>query len=114
VNLLVTPEDAGLILEDIRREDPDAKVNVLKLVPLKGTDNPYPLYLPLDDLKASFTDKQLEALTHAFKKGYYELPRMVFLENLAKEMKIHRRTYEEHLRKAEKKIMSYLIPSLML
>jgi predicted DNA binding protein len=114
VNLLVTPEDAGLILEDIRREDPDAQVNVLKLAPLKGTDSPYPLYLPLDDLKTSFTDKQLKALTHAFKKGYYELPRMVFLENLAKEMNIHRRTFEEHLRKAEKKIMSYLIPSLML
>lgn len=114
VNLLVTPEDAGLILEDIRREDPDAKVNVLKLAPLKDADNPYPHYLPLDDLKENFTDKQLIALTNAFKNGYYELPRMVLLEGLAKKMNIHRRTYEEHLRKAEKKIMSYLIPSLML
>jgi predicted DNA binding protein len=114
VNLLVTPEDAGLILEDIRREDPDAKVNVLKLAPLKDADTPYPLYLPLDNLKTSFTEKQLKALTHAYKKGYYELPRAIRLENLAEGMEIHRRTYEEHLRKAEKKIMSYLIPSLLL
>ncbi|MHA2224680.1 MAG: helix-turn-helix domain-containing protein [Candidatus Hodarchaeales archaeon] len=114
VNLLVTPEDAGLILEDIRLEDPNAKVNVLKLAPLKNSDNPYPLYLPLEELKANFTQKQIDALTHAFKRGYYELPRTVYLEKLAQEMSIHRRTFEEHLRKAEKKVMSYLIPSIML
>jgi len=65
-------------------------------------------------LKNDLTSKQQEALKFAYRKGYYELPRSVFLENLAKEMNIHRRTYEEHLRKAEKKIMSYLVPSLLL
>ncbi|MFX1514028.1 MAG: helix-turn-helix domain-containing protein [Promethearchaeota archaeon] len=114
MNLVVTPEDAGLILEDIRMENPDTKVNVLKLAPLKTFENPYPLYLPLDELKSTFTPKQLEALTLAFNEGYYELPRMTILETLAKEMNIHRRTYEEHLRKAERKIMGFLIPSLLL
>ena len=113
-NLIVTPEDAGLILEDIRKEDPSAKVNVLKLAPLKSATEPYPFYLPLDHLKNDLTSKQQEALKLAYRKGYYELPRSIFLEKLAKEMNIHRRTYEEHLRKAEKKIMSYLVPSLML
>lgn len=114
VNLLVTPEDAGLILDDIRKEDPAARVKVLKLAPLKISFNPYPLFLPLDDLKNSFTAKQLKVLTKAYNKGYYELPRKVFLETLAEDMNIHRRTYEEHLRKAEKKIMSFLIPTLIL
>ena len=114
LNLLVTPEDAGLILDDIRKEDPGTRVKVLKLAPLKNSFNPYPLFLPLDDLKNSFTEKQLQVLTKAYNKGYYELPRKVFLESLADEMNIHRRTYEEHLRKAEKKIMSLLIPSLIL
>ncbi len=113
-NLIVTPEDAGLILEDIRREDPNAKVNVLKLAPLKSATEPYPFYLPLDTLKNDLTLKQQEALKLAYRNGYYELPRNIFLENLAKEMNIKRRTYEEHLRKAEKKVMSYLVPSLML
>ncbi|MHA2318579.1 MAG: helix-turn-helix domain-containing protein [Candidatus Hodarchaeales archaeon] len=113
-NLIVTPEDAGLILEDIRKEDPSAKVNVIKLAPLKSATEPYPFYLPLDRLKNDLTSKQQEVLKLAYSKGYYELPRSVFLEKLAKEMEIHRRTYEEHLRKAEKKIMSYLVPSLML
>ncbi|MFW9857074.1 MAG: helix-turn-helix domain-containing protein [Candidatus Thorarchaeota archaeon] len=113
-NLIVTPEDAGLILEDIRNEDPNAQVNVLKLAPLKSATEPYPLYLPLESLKNDLTSKQQEALKLAYRKGYYELPRSVFLEKLAREMNIHRRTYEEHLRKAEKKIMSCLVPSLLL
>ncbi|UCG02715.1 MAG: helix-turn-helix domain-containing protein [Candidatus Heimdallarchaeota archaeon] len=113
-NLIVTPEDAGLILEDIRKENPSGKVNVIKLAPLKSATEPYPFYLPLDRLKNDLTLKQQEVLKLAYTKGYYELPRSIFLEDLAKEMNIHRRTYEEHLRKAEKKIMSYLVPSLML
>ena len=113
INLIVTPEDSGLILEDIRKEDPNSQVNVLKLAPLKSATTPYPFYLPLDDLKKGLTSKQLNALKLAYNKGYYELPRMVFLEKLAEEMNIHRRTFEEHLRKAEKKIMGHLIPSLM-
>ncbi len=114
INLLVTPEDAGLILDAIRTEDPGAQVSVLKLAPLKNSFNPYPLFLPLDELKNSFTAKQIQVLTKAYNKGYYELPRKIFLETLAEDLEIHRRTYEEHLRKAEKKIMSYLIPSLIL
>ncbi|MFQ6123959.1 MAG: helix-turn-helix domain-containing protein [Candidatus Heimdallarchaeota archaeon] len=114
INLLVTPEDAGLILDNIRKEDPASKVKVLQLAPLKNSFNPYPLFLPLDGLKNSLTAKQLQVLTKAYNKGYYELPRKVFLETLAGDMNIHRRTYEEHLRKAEKKIMSFLIPSLIL
>ncbi|MFX0015387.1 MAG: helix-turn-helix domain-containing protein [Candidatus Hermodarchaeota archaeon] len=114
VNLIVTPKDAGLILEDIRKEDPNALVNVLKLAPLKNAATPYPFYLPLDDLKNDLTSKQLEALKIAYNRGYYELPRKIVLEGLAQEMNIHRRTYEEHLRKAEKKLVSYLIPSLIL
>jgi predicted DNA binding protein len=114
MNLLVTAEDAGLILEDIRKDDQTAKVTVLKLAPLKKAYKPNPLFLPLDDLKNSLTEKQQQALSTAFNKGYYELPRKVFLEVLAKELNIHRRTFEEHLRKAEKKIMNALIPSLSL
>ncbi|MFX0051201.1 MAG: helix-turn-helix domain-containing protein [Candidatus Hermodarchaeota archaeon] len=113
-NLLVTSEGVGLILEDIRKEDPVARVSVLKLSPLKNMYNPYPLFLPLSELKESFSKKQLQALKNAYREGYYELPRAVLVENLAKEMNIHRRTFEEHLRKAEKKIMSFLIPSLIL
>ncbi|MFX1508560.1 MAG: hypothetical protein ACFFDC_20960, partial [Promethearchaeota archaeon] len=56
INLIVTPDDAGLILDQIRAEIPMiAEVNVLKLVPLKTNSEPYPFYLPLSELKAALT-----------------------------------------------------------
>ena len=115
-NILITPDAVGLILDEIQKEIPEIKVKVLKVAPLKKIDGLYPLYLhfPLNDLKQGLTFKQQKALTLAFNSGYYELPRKIYLKNLAKEMNIHRRTFEEHLRKAEKKIMTYLIPSLLL
>lgn len=114
VNLIITAEDAGLILEDINKEDPLTKVNVIKLAPLKTSYNPIPILLSLDDLKNNLSPRQFEAITNAYNSGYYELPRNVLIDSLAEEMHIHRRTYEEHLRKAERKIMNLLIPSLII
>ncbi|MHA1947294.1 MAG: helix-turn-helix domain-containing protein [Candidatus Hodarchaeales archaeon] len=114
LNLVITSESTRLIERDIKKENPNTRVKVLKLAPLKKLDNPYPLYLPLDSLKRHITRRQLEALTVALNRGYYEIPRMAFLETLAKEMSIKRRTFEDHLRKAEKKIMDSIIPALML
>ncbi|MHA2175698.1 MAG: helix-turn-helix domain-containing protein [Candidatus Hodarchaeales archaeon] len=114
IHLIVTAEDAGLIVDDIRKNDPLANVEVLKLAPLKAKDNPNPLLLSLDNLKHDLTSKQFKAITYAYKAGYYELPRAVRVDSLADEMNIHRRTFEEHLRKAERKIMRSLIPSLIL
>ncbi|MFX0086645.1 MAG: helix-turn-helix domain-containing protein [Candidatus Hodarchaeota archaeon] len=112
VRLLVTAEDAGLILDDLRKMNPSSKVNVLKLAPMKDMDSPKSILLPLDELKEQFTVKQLTAITNAYNKGYYDLPRSILIEKLAEEMNIHRRTFEEHLRKAEKKVMSFLIPTM--
>ncbi|MHA2389404.1 MAG: helix-turn-helix domain-containing protein, partial [Candidatus Hodarchaeales archaeon] len=113
INLIVTPDDAGLILEDIRRQESVAEVNVLKLAPLKTTSSPYPFYLPLNELKESLTEKQQITLGIAYKKGYYDIPRAIPLKNLAKEIAISRRTFDEHLRKAEKKVMSFLVPAIL-
>lgn len=114
INLIVTSESPTMIVEDLQNENPDLKVKVLKLAPIKKLDNPYPLYLPLDNLKQSITKRQLEAITVALNRGYYEIPREAILETLALEMSIKRRTYEDHLRRAEKKIMDFIIPTLML
>ncbi|MFX0051645.1 MAG: helix-turn-helix domain-containing protein [Candidatus Hodarchaeota archaeon] len=114
INLLVTPDDTGLILEDIRRVILNAYVKVLKLAPLKSFKNPYPFYLPLDDLKECLTEKQQKALTLAYRNGYYGKNRPKALTaTLAEKMNIGRRTYADHLQKAEQKIMSFLVPSLM-
>ncbi len=56
----------------------------------------------LEDL----TPQQLRAVNLAIEKGYFEIPKKVNLKELSTQMKISRTTFLEHLRKAEKKILS--------
>ncbi|MFX0206656.1 MAG: helix-turn-helix domain-containing protein, partial [Candidatus Hodarchaeota archaeon] len=59
------------------------------------------------------SERQLEALILAVKQGYYEIPRKVPTEELASRLAIGRRTFIEHLHKAENKIFRALVPLLM-
>jgi predicted DNA binding protein len=113
-NLIISHEDAGSLYEELENTDHVEKVEVLKLAPLRSGKNPYPLYLPLDDLLENLTEKQEMALTLAYKEGFYDKGRAKKLtETLSKKMEIGRRTYAEHLRKAEQKIMRFLIPAIL-
>jgi len=60
------------------------------------------LQFDLEDL----TPKQLKAVNLAIENGYFEIPKKINLEELSKQMKLSRTTFLEHLRKAEKKILS--------
>ena len=63
-----------------------------------------PLYFDMDNL----TDKQKHAFDLAVEHGYYGIPKRTDLAKLSRMMKISLATYQEHLRRAESKI----IPSL--
>jgi len=54
------------------------------------------------------TQKQKHAMELAVNKGYYDYPKKIKMEDLAKVMKISYATYQAHLKKAEGK----LIPSI--
>jgi len=54
------------------------------------------------------TLKQKKAIELAMENGYYEYPRKIELEKLAKMSKIALSTYAVHLRKAEKKLLPYV------
>ena len=54
------------------------------------------------------TEKQREVLMAAYKLGYYEIPRKITSEELAKELGIVDSTLVEHLRKAEQRLMTQL------
>lgn len=58
---------------------------------------------------SSLTKKQFDALTHAEERGYYDWPRNIDIDSLAKEKGISKSTYVEHLRKAEIKVMKQFI-----
>ncbi len=57
----------------------------------------------------NLTNKQKQALELAMKQGYYEYPRKIELKELAKLMKISLSTYHAHLRKAEIRLLPFII-----
>jgi len=61
------------------------------------------------ELLSSIPDRQRELLTLALEHGYFEIPRQVTLEELAERMDITKTTASNHLRKAERQVMAFLI-----
>jgi predicted DNA binding protein len=58
------------------------------------------------DRAAELTERQRAVVTHALRAGYYEWPREVKSEELASQLGISRATLHEHLRKAERQLLS--------
>ncbi|NTV23573.1 MAG: hypothetical protein HGA85_04320 [Nanoarchaeota archaeon] len=58
------------------------------------------------------TEKQRKALELALEHGYYTFPRKIDVERLAMISKVPRTTYQEHLRKAESKLMQILLQQI--
>tara|TARA_B100000900_G_scaffold12546_1_gene10121 strand:- start:12476 stop:13126 length:651 start_codon:yes stop_codon:yes gene_type:complete len=58
------------------------------------------------------TDRQIEVLEHATRKGFYSMDRKVTLKQLADEMNMARSTYGEHIRRAEIEIMNKVMKDL--
>lgn len=61
-----------------------------------------------NQLFGSMTQRQMEAILLACREGYYVSPRRVTTARLAKAFGTSRPTYEEHLRKAENKLIRVL------
>jgi len=68
------------------------------------------IFLP--HITPNITDKQIQAIKLAIKRGYYKFPKQTNLEKLAKEMKISKETFFEHLAKAESKILPFLTENI--
>jgi predicted DNA binding protein len=60
------------------------------------------------------TDKQTLALVAALSEGYYRIPKRVTTDEIAGHLGIPRTTFEEHLRKAESKVLGALTPYIQL
>jgi len=72
------------------------------------------LTLSADVLFSGLTERQMEAILTAHRHGYYNLPRNADIQTIAAKEKVPRTTYQEHLKKAENKLVSALIPHLKL
>jgi len=72
------------------------------------------LTLSADVLFSGLTERQMEAVLTAHRHGYYNLPRNADIQTIAAKEKVPRTTYQEHLKKAENKLVAALIPHLKL
>ncbi|MCI4320437.1 MAG: helix-turn-helix domain-containing protein [Thermoplasmata archaeon] len=67
-----------------------------------------------DTLFGALTERQMTAMLEAHRAGYYQSPRRVGTDVIAQGIGVSRSTYEEHLRKAESRILDAVVPFLQL
>lgn len=93
------------LVDDGYRVDVRSKREVS--VPSRGS----PLLSP-ESVLPEFTEQQRRALLAAHEKGYFELPRETTTTEIADELGVQRRTAEDHLRRAERKLVEAVAPYL--
>lgn len=69
--------------------------------------------VPLADLTEPLTARQLQAITLAIGQGYYETPRRTSSQALAESLGLSRSTFEEHLRKAEQRVLERVAGAIL-
>jgi predicted DNA binding protein len=68
--------------------------------------------IPRSSILGKLTKKQQNALRSAIDLGYFDIPPRTSTETMAEKYGVARTTFEEHLRKAEEKILKSLLPYL--
>lgn len=96
-----------------RLEDRGFVFDVLRKVPFDGFIASS-LALTADALFSDLTEKQMDALMTAYSHGYYRLPRKADVQTIASQRRLPRTTFQEHLKKAENKLIVSLIPYIQL
>ena len=95
--------DIQALLENLRA---DRDIELLSKTTIAETQIPHSMLTPVDRLFDTLTDRQLAAIQLALENGYYRQPRGTSLRALAERTAVSKSTYEEHLRKAENKLLT--------
>lgn len=96
-------DDIRALLGDLRA---DRDIELLSKTEIAEKQIPHSMLTPVDRLFDNLTDRQLAALQLALESGYYEQPRQTSLREIAGRTSVSKSTYEEHLRKAENKLLT--------
>ncbi len=95
--------DIQALLGDLRA---DRDIELLSKISIEEKQIPHSMLTPVDRLFDDLTDRQLAALELALESGYYKQPRQTSLREIASWTVVSKSTYEEHLRKAENKLLT--------
>ncbi|AGB38553.1 helix-turn-helix domain-containing protein [Natronococcus occultus] len=84
-------------------EDRDARVDVRRMVEAHQNKDL--------EMATTLTDPQREAIAEAYRRGYYNVPREISLEELASELEISHQALSERLRRANRVLASEQLES---
>jgi predicted DNA binding protein len=98
--------DEGDVTALLAELDESREIDVLSKTSIEERHVPHSSLFSVDRLFDGLTARQLEALRIALDAGYYDQPRGASIAELAKETTVARATFEEHLRKAENKLVT--------
>jgi len=87
----------------------DVRVETKQTMRSLKPDSPF---LTVDRLLPDLSARQRTVVTTAHREGYYELPRETTTEAIGASIGIKRRTAEDHLRLAEKKLLDSIVEYL--
>jgi hypothetical protein len=79
-----------------------------RVVPEKSIRDAF--VISVSSVFSELTGKQVNSLLAALEYGYYQVPKKMTAEEIATKHKVPRTTFEEHLRKAEGKILRAMAP----
>lgn len=99
--------DKEPLMQILERLPKEFKINLKSIKQEKLNE----LFLP--HIMPKITDKQKQVIELAVKEGYYEFPRKIGLEGLAKKLKLSKPTVQQHLRAAEKKVVPFLTENII-
>ncbi len=86
--------------------------NIIEKKPMKMEGFVKGFNISLEDLFGDLTDRQVDAILRAINSGYFEIPRKVHLENLARSMNLSKSTFQEHISIGLQRIMEQIGPLL--
>uniref|UniRef100_A0A7C3SMH2 HTH bat-type domain-containing protein n=1 Tax=Thermofilum pendens TaxID=2269 RepID=A0A7C3SMH2_THEPE len=84
----------------------------LEKMPLENTLEEVGRSILLSSLEGLLTPLQRRVLSEALRRGFFEWPRRVSLEELSRELGVSKVTLSEHLRRGERKLLRYLLDGL--
>lgn len=90
----------------------DGEVEIVKKRRTQGPFLDGGLLLSSGDIVGDLTPRQGKALSQAVAAGYYQVPRRTRFQDIAESAGLPRTTFEEHVRKAEAKVIRAVAPYL--
>jgi predicted DNA binding protein len=95
-------------IELVRRLEDVGEVTIERVVSdVETPTQPNPV--AWSSLQEDLTDRQIEVLSLAIERGYFEIPRAVDLSDLAVELGVRKTTVGEHLRRSLGRIATFII-----